>query len=66
MHWKYNESQVATERKREGMTRQYFTKAEAARMVGKCVKSLIEFSGVPKGTTGTVICYYGEGNNISL
>jgi hypothetical protein len=35
--------------------RTYFTRAEAEAKVGKRVKTLVDFSGVPKGTTGQVI-----------
>ncbi len=37
------------------MERELFSKAEAERLVGTCVRTLVEFSGVPKGTCGTVI-----------
>ena len=32
-----------------------FTKSEAERLVGKKIRTLVGFSGVPNGTTGTVI-----------
>ena len=32
-----------------------FTKDEAERRVGRRIRTLVGFSGVPKGTTGTVI-----------
>ncbi|MCI0558954.1 MAG: hypothetical protein MN733_10695 [Nitrososphaera sp.] len=35
--------------------RERFTQEEAQAKVGKRIKSLVEFSGVPKGTTGEVI-----------
>jgi hypothetical protein len=34
---------------------QYFTRAEALAKVGKTVKSLVDFSGVPQGTLADVI-----------
>ena len=37
------------------MTDEYFTKSEAQAKVGKQVRTLIEFSDVPKGTSGE--CY---------
>jgi hypothetical protein len=37
------------------MDRLRFTEAEAQAKVGKVVHSLVEFSGVPKGSTGRVI-----------
>ncbi len=41
---------MATEIKRE-----QFTQREAAALVGKMFESLVEFSGVPKGTRGKAI-----------
>jgi hypothetical protein len=35
--------------------RKYFSQAEAAALVGKRVRSLVDFSGVPRGTTGLVV-----------
>lgn len=35
--------------------RRRFSKTAAKALVGKRIKTLVEFSGVPKGTTGTVI-----------
>ncbi len=35
--------------------RKYFTQAEAQSKVGKTIKSLVEFAGVPQGTSGNVI-----------
>lgn len=35
--------------------RKYFTQIEAQAKVGKVVKSLVEFAGVPQGTAGDVI-----------
>jgi len=32
-----------------------FTQAEAEGKVGTCIKSLVEFPGVPRGTTGRVV-----------
>lgn len=37
------------------MTRYYFGKEAAAALVGQRVRSLVEFRGVPKGTTGRVV-----------
>ena len=37
------------------MDREYFTRAEAETRVGRRIRSLVAFSGVLKGTTGTVI-----------
>lgn len=48
----------------EGNRRRYFTLAEAREKVGKKIRSLREFSGVPAGTTGTVLrsYEYNDGN----
>ncbi len=35
--------------------RKYFTRSEAEKLVGRRIRSLVDFSGVPKGTTGRVI-----------
>lgn len=40
------------------MSDRYFPIAEAAAMRGRRIKTLIEFAGVPVGTTGTVARYY--------
>lgn len=37
------------------MKREYFAGAEAQEKVGKRIKTLREFSGVPEGTTGRVV-----------
>lgn len=37
------------------MEREYFSSDEAQAKVGRRVKTLVEFSGVPKATTGQVI-----------
>lgn len=37
------------------MTKRYFAKDEAATKVGKTIRTLTEWSGVPSGTTGTVV-----------
>ena len=37
------------------MDREYFTRTEAEARVGRRIRSLVAFSGVLKGTTGTVI-----------
>lgn len=37
------------------MTRYYFGKDAAAALIGQRVRSLVEFRGVPKGTTGKVV-----------
>lgn len=39
----------------KGYERKYFTRAEAQALVGKRIRSLVDFSGVPNGTTGLVI-----------
>jgi hypothetical protein len=44
-----------------GVIREYFTEQEAKEKVGKIIETLVEFSGVPKGTSGTVIRFYGSG-----
>jgi hypothetical protein len=36
-------------------TEKHFTKAEAEAKGGKRVRTLVEWSGVPRGTTGTVV-----------
>jgi hypothetical protein len=37
------------------MLEKFFTKTEAEAKVGKKIRTLVEFSGVPKGTTGQVV-----------
>jgi hypothetical protein len=37
------------------MAERFFTRAEAEAKVGKKIRTLVEFSGVPKGTTGQVV-----------
>jgi hypothetical protein len=37
------------------MLEKFFTKTEAEAKVGKKIRTLVEFSGVPKGTTGQVL-----------
>jgi hypothetical protein len=37
------------------MLEKFFTKTEAEAKVGKKIRTLVEFSGVPKGTTGRVV-----------
>lgn len=37
------------------MTRRYFDKTTATNKLGKKIQTLVEFSGVPGGTTGRVI-----------
>ncbi|SRR5712692_196091 len=37
------------------MSEKLFTKTEAEAKVGKKIRTLVEFSGVPKGTTGRVL-----------
>lgn len=37
------------------MEREYFSQGEALAKVGHKIRTLIEFSGVPKGTTGIVL-----------
>ena len=39
----------------ERIVRQYFTQAEAEAKVGHHIQTRVEFSGVPIGTTGSVI-----------
>jgi len=39
----------------ERIRRQYFSQAEAEAKVGTRIRTLVEFSGVPVGTTGRVI-----------
>ena len=36
------------------MTDKYFKKAEAEALQGNRIRSMVEFSGVPKDTTGTI------------
>ena len=36
-------------------TRNYFSREAAQALIGQHIRSLVEFSGVPKGTTGKVI-----------
>jgi len=40
---------------KEIFNRRYFSQAEAEAKVGKRIQTRVEFSGVPKGSTGTVI-----------
>jgi hypothetical protein len=40
---------------KERLTRQYFTRAEAEAKVGQQIQTRVEFSSVPRGTTGQVI-----------
>ncbi len=47
-------SEITTGRKRT-LEREYFTEQEALEKVGRVIETLVEFSGVPQGTTGTVI-----------
>lgn len=44
------------------MTRYYFGKEAAAALIGRRVRSLVEFRGVPKGTTGKVVRADPTGN----
>jgi hypothetical protein len=37
------------------MREKRFAEHEAKRILGQCIRSLIEFSGVPQGTTGRVV-----------
>lgn len=37
------------------MTRYYFGREAAAALIGQRVRALVEFRGVPKGTTGRVV-----------
>jgi len=37
------------------MNQEYFTRSEAEARVGRRLRSLVAFSGVPQGTTGTVV-----------
>ena len=39
----------------ERLIRQYFTQAEAAAKVGGRIQTRVDFSGVPRGTTGRVV-----------
>lgn len=48
------------------MERKYFTKAEAAAKVGKRIRTLVEFSGVSKWTTGRVVRVDEAGNGYDL
>lgn len=43
------------------MAREYFTKQEALEKVGRLIETLVEFSGVPKGSSGTVVRIYEAG-----
>lgn len=45
------------------MTRERFSAEEAQGKVGRMVRSLVEFSGVPKGTTGRVVAVYEVGRD---
>ena len=40
---------------KERFVRQYFTQAEAEGKVGRRIQTRVDFSGVPRGTTGQVI-----------
>lgn len=40
---------------KERLHREYFSQAEAEAKVGRRIRTLVEFSGVPLGTTGQVI-----------
>ncbi len=40
---------------KERPVRRYFSQEEAQAKVGQTIRSLVEFSGVPQGTTGLVI-----------
>jgi hypothetical protein len=44
------------------MTRYYFGKEAAIALLGQRVRSLVEFRGVPKGTTGRVVRANPAGN----
>ena len=37
------------------MRRSYFSKEQAEALLGKRIRSLADFSGIPAGTTGTVV-----------
>lgn len=43
------------------MAKKFFTQSEAATKIGKRVRTLVEFSGVPKGTAGRVVRIDGMG-----
>jgi hypothetical protein len=43
------------------MQERNFTKAEAHALIGKTFESLVEFSGVPKGTRGKVVAADKQG-----
>jgi hypothetical protein len=45
------------------MTRYYFGREAAEALIGQRVRSLVEFRGVPKGTTGKVVRAYQEDGN---
>jgi hypothetical protein len=45
------------------MTRYYFGKEAAEALIGQRVRSLVEFRGVPKGTTGRVVRADRTGND---
>ncbi len=47
------------------MTHYYFGKDAAAALIGQRVRSLVEFRGAPKGTTGKVIRAYPKGTGDS-
>ena len=58
LHWQATKfSEIANQGARVA-TREYFTKREALEKVGKIVETLVTFSGVPKGNTGTVARIY--------
>lgn len=50
------------------MTRQYFTEEEAQALVGKTIKTRVEWSGVPAGSLGTITRYdpMGDGYDIAI
>lgn len=51
------------------MKRSYFSKEQAEAQLGKRIRSLVEFSGVPVGTTGTVVAFdeiYPEGFDVVI
>jgi len=61
LHWQPTKfSDIANQGARV-VTREYFIKQEALEKVGKIVETLVAFSSMPKGTSGTVISIYEAG-----
>ena len=48
------------------MLSEYFTEEEANEKIGKKIRSLVDYAGVPSGTTGIVLRTYAIGGDIGL